>query len=135
MNLRVSISLRNIIISQGWHQQSTLQDLLINLDTWNGMTDDQRLAIRTACRATYTNMLAEGEAINGAALTRLRDEQGVNIRNWNDDQLATYKKNWELVVEELKAESAVFAEAWAELGKFQEGYNVWKKKRLFEISV
>ncbi len=110
----------------GWHQQSTLQDLLINLDTWNGMSDGQKLAIRTACRATYTNMLAEGEAINGAALTRLRDDQGVNIRNWNDDQLNVYRENWELVVEELKAESEIFAEAWAALGEFREGYNVWK---------
>ncbi|MEO1398530.1 MAG: TRAP transporter substrate-binding protein [Pseudomonadota bacterium] len=110
----------------GWHQQSTLQDLLINLDTWNKMTDTQKLAIRTVCRATYTNMLAEGEAINGAALTRLRDEKGVNIRKWTDEQLGVYKKNWEVVVEELKAESATFAEAWAALAKFQEGYNVWK---------
>ncbi len=111
----------------GWHQQSTLQDLLINLDTWNGMTDAQRLAIRTVCRATYTNMLAEGEAINGAALTRLRDEQGVNIRNWNDEQLAVYEENWAIVVEELKEESEFFARAWDELSTWQEGYNVWKE--------
>ncbi|MFK8034781.1 MAG: TRAP transporter substrate-binding protein [Hyphomicrobiales bacterium] len=111
----------------GWHQQSTLQDLLINLDTWNGMTDSQRLTIRTACRATYTNMLTEGEAINGAALTRLRDDKGVNIRNWNEEQLAVYEENWVLVVEELKAESETFAEAWAALKEFQKGYNVWKE--------
>ncbi|WP_306262492.1 TRAP transporter substrate-binding protein [Pararhizobium sp. IMCC21322] len=111
----------------GWHQQSTLQDLLINLDTWNGMTDNQRLTIRTACRATYTNMLTEGEAINGAALTRLRDEKGVNIRNWNAEQLAVYEENWGIVVEELKAESEIFAEAWAALQEFQTGYNVWKE--------
>lgn len=111
----------------GWHQQSTLQDLLINLDTWNGMTDNQRLTIRTACRATYTNMLTEGEAINGAALTRLRDDKGVNIRNWSDEQLAVYQENWVLVVEELKAESETFAEAWAALKEFQTGYNVWKE--------
>jgi len=111
----------------GWHQQSTLQDLLINLDTWNGMTDNQRLTIRTACRATYTNMLTEGEAINGAALTRLRDEKGVNIRNWNAEQLAVYEENWGIVVEELKAESEIFTEAWAALQEFQAGYNVWKE--------
>ncbi len=111
----------------GWHQQSTLQDLLINLDTWNGMTDAQRLTIRTACRATYTNMLTEGEAINGAALTRLRDEKGVNIRNWNAEQLAVYEENWGIVVEELKAESEIFTEAWAALQEFQAGYNVWKE--------
>ena len=111
----------------GWHQQSTLQDLLINLETWNGMTDAQRLTIRTVCRAAFTNMLAEGEAINGAALTRLRDEHGVNIRNWNEEQLATYRKAWEEVVEELKGESEVFAEAWAKLQEFEKGYNVWKE--------
>jgi len=107
-------------------ESSTLQDLLINLDTWNKMSDDQRLAIRTVCRATYTNMLAEGEAINGAALTRLRDEQGVSIKNWNDDQLAVFEENWAIVVEELKEESDTFAEVWDALGAWQESYSVWK---------
>lgn len=110
----------------GWHQQSTLQDLLINLDTWNKMSEGQQLAVRTVCRATYTNMLAEGEAINGAALTRLRDDHGVNIRKWSDDQLAVYKENWEKVAVELQAESETFKEAWAALGEFQKNYNVWK---------
>ncbi|MEP4432189.1 MAG: hypothetical protein ABJ349_08290, partial [Hyphomicrobiales bacterium] len=67
------------------------------------------------------------EAINGAALTRLRDEKGVNIRNWNDEQLAVYEENWNVVVEELKAESETFAEAWAALKEFQKGYDVWKE--------
>jgi TRAP-type mannitol/chloroaromatic compound transport system substrate-binding protein len=111
----------------GWHQQSTLQDLIINLDTWNAMTDGQRKAIQTACRASFTNMLAEGEAINGAALTRLQEEHGVNVRRWSEEQLATYEENWEAVVEELKAESAVFAEAWAELEEFRAEYAVWKE--------
>jgi TRAP-type mannitol/chloroaromatic compound transport system substrate-binding protein len=111
----------------GWHQQSTLQDLIINLDTWNAMTDGQRKAIQTACRASFTNMLAEGEAINGAALTRLQEEHGVNVRRWSEEQLATYEENWEAVVEELKAESAVFAEAWAELEEFRAEYAIWKE--------
>ncbi len=110
----------------GWHQQSTLQDILINLDIWNQMTDTQKLTLRTVCRATYTNMLAEGEAINGAALTRLRDEKGVNIRKWNADQLAVYEETWKVVAEELKGESAVFAEVWDALQKFRAGYAVWR---------
>ncbi|MCZ4273407.1 TRAP transporter substrate-binding protein [Maritalea porphyrae] len=110
----------------GWHQQSTLQDFIINLDIWNGMSDGQRLAIRTACRASFTNMLAEGEAINGAALTRLQNDHGVNIRQWSDEQLAVFEENWAVVAEELQKESATFAEAWSALQEFRSEYNVWK---------
>lgn len=110
----------------GWHQQSTLQDLIINLDVWNGMTEAQQLAIRTACRANYTNMLAEGEAINGVALARLADEHGVNIKQWNQDQLQQFEGAWVEVAKELEAESEVFAEAWAALQEFQSTYNIWK---------
>lgn len=110
----------------GWHQQSTLQDLIINLDVWNKMSENQQLAIQTACRANYTNMLAEGEAINGLALTRLQEEHGVNLRKWNDEQLATFEESWEVVAKELQGESKIFAEAWAELQEFRANYNVWK---------
>lgn len=110
----------------GWHQQSTLQDLIINLDTWNAMSEGQQLTIRTACRANYTNMLAEGEAINGAALQRLQDEQGVNIRQFNAEQLAVFEANWDIVAAELVAESETFANAWAELQEFRAGYAIWR---------
>ncbi|WP_026479014.1 TRAP transporter substrate-binding protein [Ahrensia sp. 13_GOM-1096m] len=110
----------------GWHQQSTLQALLINLETWNGMTDSQRLTLETACMATYTSMLAEGEAINGQALTRLRDEHGVNIRNWTPEQLAVFQSSWLEVAEELRAQSPIFDQAWGEYQTFKESYDVWK---------
>lgn len=110
----------------GWHQQSTLQELLINLDTWNGMTDAQRLTIQYACRANYTNTLAEGEAINGAALKRLANDHGVQVKQFNDEQLKVFEDTWATVAEELIAESPAFADAWGHLQEFRAGYAVWK---------
>ena len=111
----------------GWHQQATLHDLIINLDVWNGMSDAQRMLIRTVCRANFTDMLAKGEAVNGEALKRLQEEHKVEVRQFSEEQLAALEKQWNSVVEELKGESALFAEAWQDLEAFRAGYATWKE--------
>ncbi|MFH6927061.1 C4-dicarboxylate ABC transporter, partial [Vibrio vulnificus] len=47
----------------GWHQQSTVFELLINKDTWKKMDKAQQSAVETTCMATMTYSIAEGEAI------------------------------------------------------------------------
>ncbi|WP_367717860.1 TRAP transporter substrate-binding protein [Nitratireductor sp. GISD-1A_MAKvit] len=110
----------------GWHQQATLHDLIINLDVWKGLTDAQRTLIQTVCRANFTDMLAKGEAVNGEALKRLQDERGVKVRKYSDEQLKAFEEKWTAVVEELKGESQMFAEAWVSLEAFRSGYASWK---------
>lgn len=111
----------------GWHQQATLHELIINLDTWNAMTEGQQALIQTVCRGNITDMIAESEAVNSAALVRL-EERGVQIRDFDPAIIATFEEHWEKVVEELKAESAVFAEAWEALSEFRESYRVWGER-------
>ena len=72
--------------------------------------------------------MGDGERVNnGTALTRLQEEHGVNVRQWNEEQLAFFEENWNAVAEELQGESEIFAEAWAALQEFRTGYNVWKE--------
>ncbi|MDP7554314.1 MAG: TRAP transporter substrate-binding protein, partial [Candidatus Thioglobus sp.] len=47
----------------GWHQPSTMFDLIINGDTWASMSASQQSDIETACKATMLDSYAQGEAI------------------------------------------------------------------------
>ncbi len=110
----------------GWHQQSTLFDLEINMDRWNALDDEKKAMIEMVCGDNIREGLAEGEAIQFKALQALQ-EKGVQIHRWPEDILARMRAAWEEVVQELVAEDEDFARAWASLSEFRKNYALWKE--------
>ena len=37
------------LLLSGWHQQSTLQELMINMDKWNSLSETQKSQIEVTC--------------------------------------------------------------------------------------
>ena len=109
----------------GWHQQSTLFDLMVNLDLWEGLDDTLRIQVETACDAGIAYGLAEGEAIQGKALIELRNK-GVTIHEWPPEILDALNAAWKEVVEEQSAD-ADFKRAWDSLTAFRAEYAEWKQ--------
>jgi TRAP-type mannitol/chloroaromatic compound transport system substrate-binding protein len=110
----------------GWHQQATVFELLINKDTWHGMSDTQQAVITQLCRAATLDALALGEAIQ-APVMRENIEKGVKNLYWSDDMLKTFEEKWHEVVDEQKAKDTDFAAIWADLSAFREDYRLWEK--------
>ena len=109
----------------GWHQQSTLQELMINMDKWNSLSDTQKVQIETTCGDNMRNGIAEGEAIQVDALKTLK-EKGVNIHKWSDEILDALEKAWIEVVEEESNNDVDFKRSWESLSKFREDIATWK---------
>ncbi|MFG0771820.1 TRAP transporter substrate-binding protein [Vibrio plantisponsor] len=109
----------------GWHQQSTIFELLINKDTWNEMSQTQHDAIETTCMASMTYSIAEGEAIQFTAMEKAK-QNGVEIRYWSKEMLDLFKKTWLEVVEEKKSEDPFFDKVWTDLSTFRQGYALWQ---------
>lgn len=110
----------------GWHQQSTLFDLMINLDVWEGLDAQTQTQIRTICDANIAYGLAEGEAIQGKALAELR-AKGVTIHTWSPEMLAAFETSWNEVRDELVASDANFARVWESLAAFRAEYATWSE--------
>ncbi|HEX2255320.1 MAG TPA: TRAP transporter substrate-binding protein [Afifellaceae bacterium] len=108
----------------GWHQQSTLFEVLVNQAEWEGLDETQKAQFETVCDAAFAYGLAEGEAIQVKALQELRDK-GVNIRRWSPDALQALNAAWEEVVEEQKA-NANFAKVWQSFQAFRDEYATWR---------
>ncbi|QKV19248.1 TRAP transporter substrate-binding protein [Oricola thermophila] len=108
----------------GWHQQSTMFELMINKEKWDAMSDSQRKLITMACRANIALGFAEGEAIQGKALTELK-ANGVEIHRWPQEILDKLQETWNEVAAEQAAADATFAETWESLQAFREEYRVW----------
>jgi len=109
----------------GWHQPSTIFELLINKDRWEDLEARAQTQIEIACLANITTNFAEGEATNFTAMVENVEENGVTIKQWDEESLATFEETWNQVAEELAAEDAYFAEVWADLQEFREGYATW----------
>ncbi len=109
----------------GWHQPSTLFELLINGDVWEDLDEAAQNQIEVACLANITTNLAEGEATNYDAIVTNTEENGVILKKWSPEMLDAFEGAWSEVVEELKAEDPYFAEVWADLEEYREGYAVW----------
>ena len=110
----------------GWHQQSTLFDLMMNKTKWDALTDTQQAQIEVACGDNYREGLAEGEAIQASALKQLK-EKGVNIHRWPPEILAKLNEAWNEVAAELAAEDANFKVTWESLQTFRAEYAIWKE--------
>lgn len=109
----------------GWHQQSTLFDLMMNKAIWDRLPAQDKALIETACDAQVTHGLAEGEAIQGRALRELQSK-GVTIHKWSPEILAALRRGWDEVAAEEKAKNRVFARVWDSLQAFRAEYKVWK---------
>lgn len=111
----------------GWHQQATIFELMINKDVWNEASDQHKAIIENACKASMTDSFAEGEAIQHAALIDNIENNGVQIKQWNDEMLSTFRATWEEVAKEEAANDAFFAKVYEDLSSFRDGYSVWKE--------
>jgi len=111
----------------GWHQQATVNELLINRDTWKGMTPSQQALIEMACMANVTNTLAYNEAVQGKVIKDNIEKRGVTTMVWSDEMLDAFKKAWMEVVEENCAKDPFFKKVWEDLSAFRAEYAYWSK--------
>jgi len=109
----------------GWHQPSTLFELIINIDVWDDLSDVAKKQIEVACLANVTTNLAEGEATNYAAMVNNTENNGVTIKQWPQEMLDAFEASWNEVAAELAAEDEYFAKVWADLEEYRAGYKIW----------
>ncbi len=111
----------------GWHQQATVFELLVNKDVWNEASDQHKAIIENACKASMTDSFAEGEAIQFTTMQENVEKNGVEIKTWSDEMLATFRENWEAVAKEEAANDAFFAKVYGDMSEFRDGYAIWKQ--------
>ena len=111
----------------GWHQPSTLFELLINKDRWDDLSEAAQNQIEIACMANITDNLAEGEATNFSAMQENVEKNGVTNKQWPPEMLEAFESAWNEVAAELAAEDEFFKEVWDDLQEFRTGYRVWNE--------
>lgn len=109
----------------GWHQQSSLITLMVNMKVWDGLTDAQRATIMNVCGDNIRESLAEGEVQQVQALQEIR-QRGVNIHTLPKPVLDALKVSWIQVVKEESAANPEFKKVWESLRGFRKSYAEWR---------
>jgi len=111
----------------GWHQQTSIGELLMSTKGWGGLTKTQQAVINTACRDTMWWALVRSDAKQVPAMAEL-EKKGVTFVTWPDSEISKFKKAWDAVVEEKSASDPLFKEITASYNKFREDYSIWSSR-------
>jgi len=111
----------------GWHQQSTTNEFLVNTDKWNALPDNFKAMFEVACTANIAVEMAEGEALQPAAM-KANEKDGVKNVTWSDDVLAQLRAKWDIVLKEEIAANPDVKDLWASFTAFHEEYKIWGER-------
>jgi TRAP-type mannitol/chloroaromatic compound transport system substrate-binding protein len=109
----------------GWHQQSSIGELLMNKAAFDGLSDQNQAILEGACGWNIYVNYAETEAMNPAAMNKMLEEYGVTNVRWSDEDLAAFEAAWNEVVEEQSADDEDFARIAESYYAFREVYRTW----------
>jgi len=101
-----------------WHQPATHLELLINKDTWNNMSPQQKSIIEVCTRAINLYSLAKSHAEQGPVVRENVEKHGTENRIWSPEMLELFRKTWFEVAEEEAAQDAFFKKVWEDYKAF-----------------
>ena len=108
----------------GWHQQSSIIELMINMDRWNELSSLDQQLIELCCKESIIRGLTLGEVRQGQALANMK-QQGVQVHSWTPEILSAYRAATEEVLAEEAAADAKFARAYESYTEFRAEYAEW----------
>ena len=116
----------NYLYLPGWHQPSTNQYLYVNLDVWNGLSDQTKAVIETTCMAGQAYAISRAEALQGAVIQSFQ-ERGTNVRTYSDDMIKGFYEATKTVMERRSASDEMFGKVYSSMMEYQAELRPWKE--------
>ena len=108
----------------GWHQPSSTNEILVNMQAWEALPDNYKAMFETACKMNGLYELGEGEALQFDAMIA-NEKDGVKLVDWTPEQLDVFRKAWEEVLAEEKSANPDVARFMDSFEAFHDKYKVW----------
>ncbi len=108
----------------GWHQQSTTNEILINVEKWEGLSAPYQAIFKAACKANIAQQIADGEFSQADAMAANVEDGVTNIR-WPDEVLDALNGAWDEVIAEETETNEDSKRIWASITEFREKFKIW----------
>src|ERR687891_2304339 len=109
----------------GWHQQVSVNELLMHKPAWDALSDQHKAMLELACGEQIHYNYAETEANNPTAMNKMLEEYGVENVRWTDEELAAFEQAWSEVLEEQSAQDEDFKRIADSYTAFRKEYKTW----------
>ncbi|MBM4441638.1 MAG: TRAP transporter substrate-binding protein [Candidatus Rokubacteria bacterium] len=116
----------------GWHQQTSVSELLINRAEWNKLSEQHKRLIQIALGDSVMHTYAETEAKQFAVMQEMRDKHKVQVKRWSDDDLRTFEKAWLEVLAEESAKDPLFKKIADHYQSFRKNYAIWGEAQVMK---
>ena len=110
----------------GWHQPSSWDSIIINMDVWNGFDEATQEIMVEACRANIAYNLADQLNAQADAIAKIR-EAGVEVRRFPDEVLMAIREQADIVLAEEAQNDPIFKEALESLTAYMERVGEWER--------
>lgn len=108
----------------GWHQPSSWDSIIINMDVWNGFSEEQQKILVEACKANITENMADQLDAQVAAVEEI-EAAGVQIKRFPDEVLAAMREAADAVMKEEAERDPIFKEAYESLTAYVARTSRW----------
>ncbi|MDV7145510.1 C4-dicarboxylate ABC transporter [Tropicimonas sp. TH_r6] len=108
-----------IVYMPGWHQPSTLFELLVNGDVWGGFDAETKALMEQTCRTSLMEGLLYSEEQNMLAREALLGQGTVEFREWSPEMLTAFEDAWHKVVQTHIAADPFFERVWTNIETFR----------------
>ena len=109
----------------GWHQQSSVSELLMNKAAWTALSDQHKAIIEVALNDAVIHTYVESDHSQFAAMQEYQTKHGVKVKRWSDEDLAVLEKAWVDVLAEESAKDALFKKVADHYQDYRKSFSVW----------
>jgi len=116
----------------GWHQQTSCTDFIANKTAWDKLPAQYKAMVEVAAKAQVIYTFAETEAMQFDVMAEMRDKHKVQVKRWNDKDLAAFEKAWLDVLAEESAKDPVFKKIADNYLDFRKRYAIWGDSQIMK---
>ena len=111
----------------GFHEPGPILHVGMNREVWDGFSESDQALIKACCEVEHDIMLAEFNANNGDALATLRNEHGVQLKQFSDDIMKQIGEASGDVMASVAGEGDLVKRIYDSYMQFREKMIAWSK--------
>ena len=119
----------------GWHQQVSCSELLMNKTACDALPRHYKAMIEVAAQAQVARHLCGDRGQQFDVMAEMRDKHKVQVKRWNDNDLAAFEKAWLEVIEEESAKDPLFKKVADHYLDFRKKYAIWGDAQVDEADL
>ena len=109
----------------GWHEPGPVLEMIFNKTKFQALPEDIQEILRTACHRLNRWMSAEFDAKNGEYITKLINEENVQVKMFPKEVLSRLKSATKEAIEDLTSSDPVSKKVYESFSKFKTNVSQW----------